>query len=170
MPGAIPPVDPRRPPSGLRELVTKAVLTRPGTWFYSHLAARVDPWLVRVSRGRVSSAAGMFPIVLLTARGARSGRPRTVPLLYFTDGEDVILMASRFGRPRFPAWYHNLKAHPDVQLEAMGRRGDYRAEEVEGEERARLYSLARGLYRGYGVYEERTSGIRHVPVLRLHPA
>jgi hypothetical protein len=50
------------------------------------------------------SARGILPLVLLTARGARSGLERTVPLVYFTDGGDVILMASSFGRPRFPAW------------------------------------------------------------------
>ncbi len=166
----IPPVDPRRRPRALRELATRVALTGPGTWFYSRVAARIDPWLVRASRGRVSSAAGLFPIVLLTARGARSGVERTVPLLYFTDGDDVILMASSFGRPRYPAWYHNLKANPDVRLEAMGRGGSFRAREVEGEERERLYAMAKQLYRGYGIYEQRTAGIRHVPVLRLSPA
>jgi deazaflavin-dependent oxidoreductase (nitroreductase family) len=111
----------------------------------------------------------MVPIVLLSTRGARSGQIRTVALLYFTDGEDVILMASSFGRPRYPAWYHNIKAHPEVTLEAMGRRGRYVAREVEGEERDRLYALATNLYSGYEVYEQRARGVRHVPVLRLAP-
>jgi deazaflavin-dependent oxidoreductase (nitroreductase family) len=151
------------------ELATRFGLTRPGTWFYSQVAARIDPWLVRASRGRVSSVAGLLPIVLLTAKGARSGIERTVPLVYFTDGEDVILMASSFGRPRYPAWYHNVKANPVVRLEAMGRGGTFRAQETEGAERERLYELATRVYRGYGIYEERTAGIRHVPVLRLTP-
>lgn len=165
----IPPVDPSRPPSRLKRSLTAVALSRGGTWFYSQIAARVDPWLVRATRGRVSSAMGMVPIVLLSARGARSGVTRTVALLYFTDGEDVILIASSFGRPRFPAWYHNVKAHPEVTLEAMGRRGRYRAREVSAPERDRLYAAASNLYSGYQVYQRRTTGIRHVPVLRLSP-
>jgi deazaflavin-dependent oxidoreductase (nitroreductase family) len=166
---SIPTVDPLRRKSSLAELATKIALTKPGTWFYSRVAARIDSSLMRVSRGRLSSAVGLFPIVLLTARGARSGIERTVPLVYFSDGGDVILMASSFGRPKYPAWYHNLKANPEVRLEAMGRTGSFMAEGTEGAERERLYGLAKHVYRGYGTYEERTEGIRPVPVLRLKP-
>ena len=167
--GPIPRVDPLKPQKGLAELATKVALTKPGTWFYSQVAARIDGPLVRLSGGRISSVAGLFPVVLLTARGARSGIERTVPLVYFTDGDDVILMASSFGRPKYPAWYHNVKANREVRLEAMGTGGEYTATETEGEERERLYGLAKLVYRGYGTYEERTEGIRHVPVLRLTP-
>jgi deazaflavin-dependent oxidoreductase (nitroreductase family) len=165
----IPAVDPRRRPSAALGLATRIALSKWGTWFYSRVAARIDPWLVRISRGRLSSIRGILPVVLLTARGARSGQQRTVALVYFTEGEDVILMASSFGRPRYPAWYHNLKANPEVTLEAMGRRGRFRARETDGEDRERLYELAKQLYSGYGNYEQRTEGIRHVPVLRLTP-
>jgi deazaflavin-dependent oxidoreductase (nitroreductase family) len=166
----IPAVDPLKPHKRPAELATKFALTKPGTWFYSKVAARIDGPLVRVTGGRISTMAGLFPIVLLSARGAKSGIERTVPLVYFTDGGDVILMASSFGRPKYPAWYHNVKANPDVRLEAMGRGGSYTAAETDGEERDRLYALAKQVYRGYGIYEQRTSGIRHVPVLRLTPA
>jgi deazaflavin-dependent oxidoreductase (nitroreductase family) len=150
--------------------MTGVALSKPGTWFYSEVAARVDPPLARLTGGRLTSTMGLLPLVLLTTRGARTGIERTVALLYFTDGADVILMASSFGRPKFPAWYHNLKANPLARLEAMGRRADYLAQEVEGDERDRLYSLAQNLYSGYGDYERRTTGVRHVPVLRLSPA
>ncbi len=166
----IPEVDPLRRKPPLAELATRVALTRPGTWFYSEVAARIDAGLVRATRGRVSTLAGLFPIVLLNVKGARSGIERTVPLVYFTDGGDVILMASSFGRPRFPAWYHNVKANPEVRLEAAGRAGRFTAREVEGEDRDRLYGLAKNVYRGYGNYEERTAGIRKVPVLRLSPS
>src|ERR1035437_10106070 len=78
---SIPTVDPLRRKSSLAELATKIALTKPGTWFYSRVAARIDSSLMRVSRGRLSSAVGLFPIVLLSARGARSGIERT-PGLY----------------------------------------------------------------------------------------
>jgi deazaflavin-dependent oxidoreductase (nitroreductase family) len=147
--------------------MTGVALSGPGTWFYSQVAARVDPPLARLTGGRLTSTMGLLPVVLLTTRGARTGIERTVALVYFTDGEDVILMASSFGRPKFPAWYHNLKANPLVRLEATGHSASYIAQEVTGEERDRLYDLAQRLYSGYGVYEQRTSGVRHVPVLRL---
>jgi deazaflavin-dependent oxidoreductase (nitroreductase family) len=166
----IPEVDPLRRKSPLAEYATRVALTKPGTWFYSEVAARIDAGLVRATRGRVSTLAGLFPIVLLNVRGARSGIERTVPLVYFTDGGDVVLMASSFGRPKSPAWYHNIKANPEVRLEAMGRSGRFTAVETEGEDRERLYSLAKQVYRGYGIYEQRTQGIRKVPVLRLTPA
>jgi deazaflavin-dependent oxidoreductase (nitroreductase family) len=106
----------------------------------------------------------------MTTRGARSGVERTVPLLYFTDGDDVILMASSFGRPRYPAWYFNLEASGEATLYRLGVAARYTAVEVESPERDRLYELAKQLYRGYGIYEDRVEGIRRVPVLRLSPA
>jgi deazaflavin-dependent oxidoreductase (nitroreductase family) len=109
-------------------------------------------------------------VVLVTVRGARSGLERTVPLLYFSDGEDVILIASSYGRAKFPAWYYNLKANPDVTLEARGRSGAYVAHEAEGDDRTRLFELAKLVYSGYNEYEQRTSGIRRIPVMRLTPA
>jgi deazaflavin-dependent oxidoreductase (nitroreductase family) len=164
---AIPEVDPQRPRKGLLRVVTRLALTRPGTWLSAEVAARIDPWLMRRSGGRFSLSSGLLPVVLLSVRGARTGAERTVPLVYFTDGGDVVLIASSFGRPRYPAWYHNIKANPDVTLQANGASARFHAREVDGEERARLYELAKHVYTGYANYEERTAGIRHVPVLRL---
>jgi deazaflavin-dependent oxidoreductase (nitroreductase family) len=170
--GAIPPVDPQEgvSASALKRGVTAFALTKAGTWYSSRVGARIDPWLLRATRGRVDHTFGQIPIVLVTVRGARSGRERTVALLYFTDGADVILMASSYGRARFPAWYYNLKANPDVRLEAMGRAGSYVAHEAEGEDRDRLFELAKMVYRGYTDYAQRTEGIRPIPVMRLSPA
>jgi deazaflavin-dependent oxidoreductase (nitroreductase family) len=170
MPGAIPPIEPSVSRSKLKRAVTAFALTKVGTWYSSQLGARVDPWLVRVTRGRVDSALGQIPIVVVAVRGARSGIERQVPLLYFTDGDDVILIASSYGKAKFPAWYYNIKANRDVRLEAMGRVGSYVAREAEGEDRDRLFELAKLLYSGYNDYERRTSGIRRIPVMRLAPA
>jgi deazaflavin-dependent oxidoreductase (nitroreductase family) len=166
----IPPVDPARTPSWLKRLTVPIALSRSGTWAYIHLASRIDPWLIRATKGRIDSTMGVVPIVLVRTRGARSGLERTVPLLYFTDGDDVVLMASSFGRPRYPAWYHNLKANPEVTLYRRGHEGRYVAREVEGAERDELYERATRLYQGYRIYEGRVAGIRRVPVLRLAPA
>jgi deazaflavin-dependent oxidoreductase (nitroreductase family) len=166
----VPPNDATRPPSAYRRTLTRIALSKPGTWFYMNLASRIDAPLAKATRGRVTSTMGSFPVLVLTATGAKSGVDRTVPLLYFTEGDDVIVMASSFGRPRYPAWYRNLKANPTCQAWAGGRGGTYVAHETDGAERDRLYELAKNLYRGYGVYEERVRGKRKVPVMRLTPA
>jgi deazaflavin-dependent oxidoreductase (nitroreductase family) len=167
--GAIAPVDPTVPPSRFKRLATTFALTRFGTWFYSEVAARVDATLMRATRGRVNLGARLVPVVLLTARGAKTGIERTVPLVYFTDGDDVIVIASSFGRPKYPSWYRNVTANPEVTLWADGRSGRYRAREVDGPDHDELLARARQLYRGYGVYEGKVEGIRHIPVLRLSP-
>jgi len=169
--GGIPRVDPNSfQSSAFRRGMFSFALTKAGTWYSSQVGARIDPWLVRVSGGRLDSALGTIPVAVLHVRGARSGAERKVPLLYFNDGEDVILIASSYGRPKTPSWYFNLKANPDVRLEAKGRSGSYRAQEVEGPERDRLFDEARKIYRGYTNYESRTEGIRRIPVMRLSPA
>jgi deazaflavin-dependent oxidoreductase (nitroreductase family) len=171
MAGAIPAVDPEKAQNTeLKRRVTAFALTNAGTWFSSQVGARIDPWLLRASRGRVDHTLGQIPIVLVTVRGARTRRERTVPLLYFSDGQDVILIASSYGRAKFPAWYYNLKANPEVTLEARGRSAAYVAREAEGADRDHLFELAKLVYSGYNQYEQRTSGIRRIPVMRLSPA
>lgn len=133
-----------------------------------NLAARVDPFLLRASGGRVATT-GFFPVVTLIARGRKSGAERQTPLVYFTRGEDVILIASSFGREKNPAWYYNATANPGVELLVKGRRLPYRVREAEGEERDGLFALAERLYPGYSNYRERTAGIRIIPVLVLTP-
>jgi deazaflavin-dependent oxidoreductase (nitroreductase family) len=144
------------------------VATPPGTWFAKRIASKLDPVLLRLTGGRMSTAIG-FPTVNLTTTGRRSGEPRTTTLLYFTRGDDVVLIASRFGNASHPAWYLNLTANPEAELVARGRRGTYVAREVSGPERDELYSLAVRMYRGYGQYED-LAGDRTIPVLVLTPS
>jgi len=169
MAGAIPRVDPQVSHSRFKRALTAFALTKTGTWYSSQVGARIDPWLVRISRGRLDSAFGQIPIVVVTVRGARSGIERKVPLLYFSDDGDVVLIASSYGKAKFPAWYYNIKANPEVHLESMGRSGTYVAREVEGEDHDRLFELAKRVYSGYNQYEQRTVGIRRIPVMRLSP-
>ena len=163
----IPKVDPDRPPTRTKRALTKFALSKAGTWYGVNVASRFDPALIRLTRGRVNLGANQLPTLLMTVRGRKSGVERTVPLVYFTDGDDVILMASSFGRPKLPAWYHNVIASREVTLAAGVVSERYRASEVEGPERDALYEKATRVYEGYGLYEQRTAGIRKVPVLRL---
>jgi deazaflavin-dependent oxidoreductase (nitroreductase family) len=167
----IPRVDPR---GGQRarwqRALLAAVATKPGAVVHRTLAARLDAPLMRATRGRLSLAVGAIPLVVLTSTGARSGRRRETPLVYFTDGDDVVLMASSYGREHHPGWYYNLVAHPACELRVGPRGGAFVARPVEGPERDRLFALAADHYRGYDNYAERTDGVRTIPVLRLTPA
>jgi deazaflavin-dependent oxidoreductase (nitroreductase family) len=163
----IPEVDPSALPSVFERVMRRFVMSDVGTWIAMKFSTRVDPTMLRLTRGRFSTGV-FFPVVLLTARGRRSGKPRTVPLVYFTQGDEVILTASSFGRPKHPSWYLNVKANPDVELLGGGVQRRYRARETNGEERDRLFALAERLYAGYGLYATRTRG-RRIPVLALRP-
>jgi deazaflavin-dependent oxidoreductase (nitroreductase family) len=124
---------------------------------------------MRATGGRVSLAVGAMPLVVLKSTGARSGQPRETPLGYFTDGDDVILIASSYGRERHPGWYHNLLANPECELHIGPRGGRFVARRAEGADRDRLFGLAVDHYLGYANYAKRTNGSRTIPVLRLTP-
>jgi deazaflavin-dependent oxidoreductase (nitroreductase family) len=168
--GGVPRVDPLAPQGPGRRAYMAFMRSTPGRWVAINGAARIDPALMKLTRGRVS-AGMMMPSVNLTTTGAKSGQPRTATVLYFTDGADdtVILIASSFGRDRHPAWYHNLVAHPQATLDAKGATGAYRAEEVMDEaERDRLFGLADRIYPGYADYRVKVAAIgRRIPIMRL---
>ena len=93
---------------------------------------------------------------------------RSTPIVYFTDGDDVVIVASNGGAPKHPAWLHNVRRHPDVELSTDGRPVPYVAREAEGEERDRLWRAAASMYPGFDVYQER-AGSRRIPVVVCSP-
>jgi deazaflavin-dependent oxidoreductase (nitroreductase family) len=168
VPVPVPSASPTRPRSGLAGAYAAFGASPAGRWFAKHVSCRVDPFLLRISRGRFSTVS-VYPVVLLTARGARSGEPRTTPLLYFTDGDRVVLIASNYGGTKHPAWCHNVRANPEVTLSAGGHTGRYRGTEVTGAERDRLWGLAKQMAENYGQYEQMTAG-RQIPLFVFVPA
>ena len=110
---------------------------------------------------------GAPPMLLLDHVGARSGKVRTTPLAYLRDGENVVLVASKGGHPRNPAWFHNLMANPDTTIQVGSERRAVHARLAEGEERARLWDEVVDLYGGYRDYQERTE--RQIPLVVLEP-
>jgi deazaflavin-dependent oxidoreductase (nitroreductase family) len=162
---AIPPVDPTKA-SRIRKLLEPVVLTGAGRWWVINVAPPLDRALFRLSGGRLTSLPAS--VLFLTHTGARTGQKRETPLVYFTDGDDVIVMASNYGRERHPAWFYNVKANPEVELRAGGCRGRYRASVTTGEDRERLWALAKQVTRAYANYEERAAG-RTIQVVRLTP-
>lgn len=150
--------------NGFERLLERFAASPAGGWFFVKVGHRVDPHLLKWTKGRFSVAVGQ-PVLLLTVIGAKSGRPRETPLLYATDGDNLVLVASNAGNARHPAWYHNVKANPEVEILApKGRSGRYVGREAEGEERARLWDEANDLYAGYDVYQERATA-RRIPVM-----
>ena len=110
---------------------------------------------------------GFAPSLLLDHVGAKSGKARTSPLVYGVDGENLILVASKGGYPRNPAWFHNLMAHPDTTVQVGSRRRPVHARVATPQERKRLWPLMVGVYGGYEDYRRRTE--REIPLVVLEP-
>jgi deazaflavin-dependent oxidoreductase (nitroreductase family) len=110
---------------------------------------------------------GFPPVLLLEHVGAKSGRQRTTPLAYVEDGRDVVLVASKGGHPRNPAWFHNLRANPDTTVQIGRERRAVHARVADPDERARLWPKAVAAYAGYRGYQERTQ--RQIPLVILEP-
>ena len=141
----------------------------------ARLAAKVLPGIdratLRLSGGRftLTSAFIDVPMVMLTTTGAKSGLPRSVPLLAFPDGDKVVLIASSFGNVKHPAWYLNLRANPQATLAFHGQPARlFIARDASGAERDLYWQRAARAYPGYEAYKQRTGG-REIPVLVLEP-
>jgi len=106
-------------------------------------------------------------MLLLDHVGARSGVRRTSPLVYTRAGDDYVLVASKGGYPRHPAWFHNLKAHPDTTIQVGRRTLQVHAHVASDEERARLWPLCVATYRGFAGYQARAG--RTIPLVVLAP-
>ena len=165
---AVRPFDPATQQVPFKALLDRVFKTRWGTWVAIHIGQRIDPFLMRATRGR-ARVSFTAPTILLTHTGAKTGKRRTTPLLYFTDGNRVVLIASKGGAPQHPAWYHNVKAHPAVEATTDGQPERYVAHEAEGAERERLWKLATKLYSGFEDYQARAT-TRRIPVVVLEPA
>lgn len=157
-------------PNMLQRGVQHVAALRPASWASSHLAHHLDRPIFRLTNGRhtvVSLLTGL-PVVLLTTTGAKSGQPRSVPLLGIPDGDTLILVASNWGGHTHPAWYYNLKAHPDCSVEVNDRSHPYTAHELSGDDKTTAWQKAATIYPGYNAYKSRTGG-RDIPVMKLTP-
>jgi deazaflavin-dependent oxidoreductase (nitroreductase family) len=126
--------------------------------------------LYKATGGRLGHSIPGVPgkMLLLDHKGAKSGIKRTSPLLYFRDGEDLVIVASKGGFPKHPAWYHNLKANPETTVQVASHHLPVRARTAGSEERERLWPLAVKSYHGYADYQVRSKG-REIPLVVLEP-
>ena len=139
--------------------------SRVGAWYFINVAMRIDRVLLPVSGGRLSMGFGQ-QVGLLETTGAKSGERRRIPLLYLRDGNHVVLVASKGGNVKHPAWYHNLKANPDVTLEVGTDKYAATAMLTSGEERERLYTAQAKELPIFNRYAEKAAP-RVIPVFRF---
>jgi deazaflavin-dependent oxidoreductase (nitroreductase family) len=125
-------------------------------------------WVMRRTRGSVANA-WKVDALLLTTRGRRSGRERTVVLQFFPDGDTMLLAAANDGGTRHPGWYYNLVARPEARVEVRGRRIEVRAEVLDPGEAAHAWRRIIARDPSHERYA-RAAGERVIPIIRLVPA
>lgn len=120
----------------------------------------------RRTGGLVGGQIGRMRVLLLTTTGRKTGKHRTVPVLYDTDGQDLVIIASNGGAPTHPAWYSNLEANPQVEVELGSEKQKLVARTVSPEERSRLWERMVAKYPGYAGYQKKVERVLPVVVLR----
>ena len=131
--------------------------------FRGYNAAVVDEF--RKNGGHVTGMFERAPLVLITTTGAKSGTRRTIPVVHTTDGDNVVIIASKGGAPTHPDWFHNLVANPDVTVELPNETYEARARVAQGEERERLWRAQADLMPNFDEYQKSTT--RQIPVVVL---
>jgi deazaflavin-dependent oxidoreductase (nitroreductase family) len=151
-----------------QHLILRLAALRPISWALSHLLPRLDRWELRRSNGEHSLTTLItgLPLITLHTTGARSGLPRSTFLMAIPYEGNIVLIASYFGSQQHPAWYHNLMAHPEVQVSLNGRTQTFRARQTRGAERQACWGQAVSLYPGFEAYRRRAKG-REIPVMVL---
>lgn len=121
----------------------------------------------RANHGNVGGQFKGAPLLLIHHKGARTKKMRVNPVMYLKDGNRYLVFASKGGYDHHPDWYHNLKAHPEVEIEVGDDKISVRAEEVGGAERDRLYAKQAKLYPQFAEYQRKTK--RVIPVIAFTP-
>ena len=137
-----------------------------GSLIVKYFAARVDPVLFRATGGRLTSTGvPTLPMLAVTVKGRKSGRPRSVQLAYHQVGDDFLVVASAMGQERHPDWRYNLEANPDVEVQMRGERFRARAEILTDAEKAQHWAAIKETIPQMSTYENRTD--RNIRVFRI---
>jgi deazaflavin-dependent oxidoreductase (nitroreductase family) len=165
MPAQLKYVDPNRPRGLFSRAYAVLANTRLGRFIAVHILWKLDPILMRASGGRLGSGLSLIPTALLETRGAKSGAVRRNVVIYFHDGDRVTIVASKLGFSKHPAWFHNLRAHPDVTLGGIPMHATVVSDESE---RQRLWTLADRVFAPYAAYRrEAAKTNRTIPIVQL---
>ena len=144
-------------PNRPQRWVQQAAATRTGSVILAPLLHILDRPFIRLSKGRTSLTSLLtgLPVITLTTKGARTGLPRTVPLIAIPEDGRLILVASNFGQERHPAWYYNLIANPEALVSNNGSTRTYQAQLVSEPDSERYWTMASAMYPGYLKYRQR---------------
>ena len=164
---------PPRKLSAAHRVMHRIASSSPGAWFMARTQHHLDRIVFNVSGGRTTMAGVMtgLSVVVLSAKGAKSGVIRDIPLLCIEDEDEpgvFAIIASNFGQGHNPAWYYNLRAHPSVNCTLRGVTKKHIATEVDGDEYARYWAYALDTYMGFPHYKNRV-GDRHIPIMVMRP-
>src|SRR3970040_2287474 len=127
------------------------------------LLSSIHVALYRLNGGRIGARAFGNSVLLLTVIGRKTGKQRTTPLLYFRDGDNLLVVASKGGHPKHPAWYENLVANPDVMVQIGHEKMPMRAITATEDEKSRLWPEIVRAYNGYAEYQRKTT--RNIPIV-----
>lgn len=150
-------------------LIQRIASSAIGAWILSRTLHHFDRVLLALTHDRTTLTGVLtgLPVVILVTIGAKSGLPRSTPLLYIKNANDqnsFAVVASNWGQRHFPAWYFNLIAHPRSICSIRGHSSEYIAHEAEGGEYERYWQSAANTYLGYPLYKNRARG-RRIPIL-----
>jgi deazaflavin-dependent oxidoreductase (nitroreductase family) len=157
-------VDPTAPRSRFSRAYAAFSATRLGRLVSAKVVWKLDPYLLRATRGRLGMGLTV-PTALLETRGAKSGAVRRNAVIYFHDSDRVTIVASKSGSERNPAWFHNLVAHPDVTFGGVPMKATVVSDEAE---RRRLWALADRVFAPYATYRrDAAKANRTIPIVQL---
>lgn len=157
-------VDPAPVPGRMAQVMSRVGTTRAARFISRHLGWKLDPLLLRLTGNRVATTA-VIPTAVLETRGARSGKRRRNAVIYFHDGDRVIVAASNAGASRHPDWYYNVRADPHITFGGVPMQAHVIEEPVEQE---RLWSLADRVFPGFSVYRRDAAAAgREIPLIAL---
>lgn len=160
-------VVPPRFPSRFVRICSALAATRPARFVSRHLSWKLDPFLLRITGGRLASTL-VFPTALLETRGARTGLVRRNAVIYFSDADRFVVIASHAGAPRHPAWLHKVRANPDAA--SLGGIPMLVCEVDDEHDERRLWDLADRVFPAFADYrEEAERAARRIPILVLVP-
>jgi deazaflavin-dependent oxidoreductase (nitroreductase family) len=160
---------PKKSP-GWQNLVKLMVASRPGAWFFARTLHHFDRLTLKLSGGKQTLTAILsgLQVVTVTTIGAKSGAPRSVPLIPLPEGDKLVLIASNYGQKSHPSWYYNLRAHPEAQVTYRGKTTYYSVRQADPVEAEAYWKEAAEIYIGYAVYRQRASQ-RQIGVFVLTP-
>ena len=176
MPTQLKYIDPNRPRSSFSRAYAAFSATRLGRFISANLAWKLDPYLLRATRGRFGMGL-VLPTALLETRGAKSGAVRRNAVIYFHDFDRitsnenqnnenrVTIIASKAGAAQHPAWFHNLRAHPDVTFGGIPMRATIISDQAECD---RIWALADRVFAPYATYRREAAKVnRTIPIVQL---